>query len=45
MFKVKSIFNGHTYTVYAVSGALFLIWNDDEHWEWVLMEKFKPVEA
>lgn len=46
MFKVKSIFNGHVYKVYAVSGQYFLVWNDsteDEHWEWMDMERFKPV--
>lgn len=48
MFKVKSIYNGHVYTVYAVSGSLFLVWNDgteDEHWEWMDMDRFKPVEV
>ena len=48
MFKVKSIYNGRTFTVYAVSGTRFLIWNDnteDEHWEWQDMDRFKPVEA
>lgn len=48
MFKVKSIFNGHVYTVYAVSGGLFLVWNDsteDERWEWIDMEQFKPVAS
>ena len=47
MFKVKSRFSGHVYTVYAVNGPLFLIWNDrtdDEHWEWADMERFRPVE-
>lgn len=45
MFKVKSIYNGHIYTVYAVSGTGFLVWNDsteDEHWEWLDMDRFKP---
>lgn len=46
MFKVKSRFNGHVYTVYAVSGSLFLVWDDsteDEHWEWKDMERFRPL--
>ena len=46
MFKVKNVGNGKCYTVYAVSGLLFLIWNDsteDGHWEWLPMERFKPI--
>lgn len=48
MFKVKSVFNGHVYTVYAASGTLFLVWNDsnkDEQWEWLPMEQFEPAEV
>lgn len=48
MFKVESRFNGHVYTVYAVSGSLFLVWNDsteNERWEWAHMEEFRPVEG
>lgn len=48
MFQVKSIYNGHVYTVYAVSGSLFLVWNDgteEEHWEWMDMDRFRPVPS
>lgn len=47
MFKVKNSYSGCIHTVYAVSGNLFLIWNDateDEHWEWMDMGRFRPVE-
>lgn len=46
MFKVKSRYNGYVYTVYAVSGSLFLVWDDsieDGHWEWKDMERYRPV--
>lgn len=46
MFTVESIFNGHVYTVYAVSGTMFLVWNDateEEHWEWIDMDRVRPV--
>lgn len=47
MFKVKSIFNDHVYTVYAVSGTMFLIYIEepqDCRWEWRDMSEFKPVQ-
>lgn len=46
MFKVKSIDNGCVYTVYAVNGTFFLVWNDsveDEHWEWIDMTRCRPL--
>ena len=46
MFKVKSIDSGHVHAVYAVSGTMFLIWNDDavdEYWEWRDMSYFRPL--
>ncbi len=45
MFKIVNV-SGHILTVYAVSGSLFLIWNDsteDAHWEWVPMDRFRPL--
>lgn len=33
------------FKVYAVSGSMFLIWNDsadDGYWEWVPMENYRP---
>lgn len=46
MFKVIHIATGEPMTVYAVSGSLFLVWNDKEcaqHWEWVPMNQFRQV--
>ena len=46
MFQVICISTGEPVVVYAVSGGLFLIWNDekaDQHWEWAPMERFRPV--
>lgn len=45
MFQVVNV-GGHILTVYAVAGSLFLIWNDsteDAHWEWVSMDRFRPL--
>ena len=45
MFNIVNA-NGYVLTVYAVSGSLFLIWNDsaaDANWEWVPMEPYRPL--
>ena len=47
MFKVRNADHNRIFTVYAVSGTYFLIWNDtaeDAHWGWVDMNKCKPVQ-
>lgn len=46
MFQVIGRADGRVFTVYAISGTRFLIWNDDtqdEHWEWVEMDHYRPV--
>lgn len=43
MFKVIRIDSGKEYTVYGISGARFLIW--DDVWTWVEMDSFAPVEV
>lgn len=44
MFQVRCRKTGGIYTVYAVSGTLFLVWDDeDEHWAWRDMSRFKPL--
>ena len=45
MYKVRNRTDGSIYTVYAVSGLYFMMWNASEkHWEWAPMENFEPVE-
>ena len=46
MFQVESKNDGRIYTVYGMSGGLFLIWNDAlelPRWEWVDMNMVQPV--
>ena len=46
MFQVICIDTGKPVVVYAVSGGLFLIWNDEiaaQYWEWADMNCFRPV--
>ena len=46
MFRVRHKTTGLKYTVYAVAGLKFLIWDDStygfEHWEWKDMNEFEP---
>lgn len=48
MFKVKTRYGDAVFTVYAISGTMFLVWNDTMqdggYWEWMDMDRFKPVE-
>ena len=41
MFQVKHMETGRIYTVYAVSGVLFLV-RDKDHWEWLGMSECRP---
>ena len=45
MFRVRHKTTGLKYTVYAVEGLKFLIWDDStygfEHWEWEYMTEFE----
>ena len=46
VFKVVNRVTGHILAVYAVSGNLFLVWNnstEDAHWEWISMDRCAPV--
>ena len=43
MFKVRDKATGKIYTCYAVAGNMFMLW-DVNHWQYVPMEYFEPVE-
>ena len=46
MFKVLHKNSGRVYTVYAVNGPYFMVWNAQEHhWEWMPVENFEPLEG
>ena len=46
MFQVKCRKSGEVYTVYAVIGTLFLVWDDeDECWAWRDMSGFVPLHG
>lgn len=46
MFQVKRISDGKIFTVYGVSVARFLIWDEKNgHWSWPEQDLFAPVEG
>lgn len=47
MFQVVDMETGSICTVYGVNGVRFLIWNQEgetPHWEWMEMQRFRPVK-